>query len=92
MYRISGKLSPVKTFTNFAVSEQITKVLTEKMFIKYSGIIINGCVVILDHGDRVGIMDVAFLSLARQYLSNSSFPNHHVDMVASIKGRHFVDL
>ena len=34
--------------------------------------------------------DTASFSLARQYLSNSSFRNRHVDMVASINGRHFV--
>ena len=44
----------------------------------------NGCVINLNNGDSVGIMDVASFSLARKYLSNSSFPNRHVDMVASI--------
>ena len=59
---------------------------------EYGGGIINGRVIILDNGESVGIMDVVSLSLARQYLSNSGFPNHHVDMVASINGRHFVAL
>ena len=48
------------------------------------GVVIDGHVIILDHSKSVGIMDVASLSLARQYLSNSGFPNHHVDIVASI--------
>ena len=84
----------MKTFANFAVLEQIAKVLTTKIFIEYGGVIINGCVIILDNGNSVGIMDVASLSLARQYLSNSGFPNCHIDMhmVASINSSHFVTL
>ena len=46
----------------------------------------------LANGDSVGTMDVASLSLARHYLSNSSFPNRHVDKVASSKSLHFVTL
>ena len=45
-----------------------------------------------DNSDSVGIMDVASLSLARQYLANRSFPNRPVDMVASNNGLHFVAL
>ena len=45
---------------------------------------INGRVTIIDNGDNLGITDVASLSLARKYLSNSSFLNRHVHMVASI--------
>ena len=81
----------MKTFVNFAVSGQFAKVLTVKIIIEYMGVIINGRVVILDNGNSVGIMDVASLSLAMQYLSDSNFLNcRHVDMVASIKGRHFL--
>ena len=80
----------VKTFENFAVSGQFVKVLTAKIFAEYGGVIINGRVIILENGNSVGIMDVASLSLARQYLFNSSFPNRHVDMVALINCRHFV--
>ena len=57
----SGSLSQVKTFVNFAVSGQFTKVLTTTIFIEYGCIIINGHVIILDNDDIVGIMDVAFL-------------------------------
>ena len=66
------------------------KFLTAKLFIEYEGVIINGRVIILDNGDSGGIIGVASLSLARQYLSNSSFPNHHVNMVASINSHHFI--
>ena len=55
----SGNLLWVKTFLNFAVSRQFTKVLTTKIFIEYGGIIIIGDVIILDNGDSIGIMDVA---------------------------------
>ena len=63
------------------------KVLTAKIFVQYSGVIINGCVNVLDN---IGVVDVASILLASQYLSNNSFPNQHVDMVASINSRHFV--
>ena len=56
------------------------------------GVIINGRVIILDNSESVGIMDVASLSPAEQYLSNSGFPNRHIDIVASIIGCHFVAL
>ena len=53
------------------------------------GIIVNGCVLLFSTlaACSIGIMDLASLSLARQLLSNSST---HVDMLASIKGHHFV--
>ena len=86
----SGNLSWVKTLVNFMVLRQILKSFNHENFDWVCGIIINGRAIILDNGDSVGIMDVDSLSLARQYLSNSSFPNRHVDMVASINGRHFV--
>ena len=84
-------LSRGGTFMNFTVSKQFAKVSTEKISTENGGVIINGCVIILDNGDSVGlgIMDVASLSLARQYVSYSSFPNQHVDMVASINSGHF---
>ena len=59
-------------------------------FYGVGGVVINGCVIVLDNGESVGIMDVASLPLARQYLFNSSFPNCHVDIVASINCCHFV--
>ena len=86
-----GNLSRVKTFANFAVSGQLAKVLTMKIFIEYGGVIINGRAIFLDNDlndDSEGIMDVASLSLAKQYLSKNSFPNRHVDMVASINSHH----
>ena len=43
----SGNLSRVKTFVNFAVSGQFAKVLTEKIFIGYHGVIINGRVIVV---------------------------------------------
>ena len=49
----------MKTFANFAVSGQFTKGSTEKIFIEYGGIIINGRVISLDNSDSVGIMDGA---------------------------------
>ena len=82
----------MKTFANFSVLGQFAKVLTAKISIKYGGVIINGRVIIVDNGNSIGIMDVASHSLARQHLSNSSFPNRHIDMVASISGRHYVAL
>ena len=88
----SGNLSREKTFVNFAVSGQFTKVLTAKLFIEYGGVIINGHVTILDNGDSVGIMDVASHSMARQYLPNSSFSNCHVDTVASSSCSHQFNL
>ena len=81
-----------KTFVNFAVLGQFTKVITEKIFSECGGIIINGRVINLHNGDSVGIMDVASLSLARQYLSNSSFLNCHVNMVALVNSHHFIAL
>ena len=80
----------VKTCVNLAVLEQFAEVLTTKVFTEYKGIFINGCVITLNNDYNGGIVGVASLLLARQYLSNSCFPNRHVDMVASIKGRHFV--
>ena len=77
---------------NFTVSGLFTKVLTAKISIKYGGVVINGRVIILDNSDSIGINDVASHSLARQHLSNSSFPNRHIVMVASINSHHFVAL
>ena len=59
---------------------------------EYHGVIINGRVITLNNSKSVGILDVASLSLARQYLSNSGISNRHVDMVTSINGCHFVTL
>ena len=75
----------MKTFANLALSGQFMNVLTVKIFIEYDDVII------LDKGDSIlEIKDVASLSVARQHLSNRSFPNSHVDMVASINGRQFI--
>ena len=91
----------MKTFANFAVSGQFVKVLTAKLLTECGGIIINRRVINwhvsdnkthLDNGDSIQIADVASLSVARQYFSDSSFPNLHVDMVASNNGLHFVTL
>ena len=87
VYHIAWNLSRVKTFASFAVLGQFAIVLALKMFFEYDGVIINWRVDILNTGDSVGIVDVASLSLARQNLSNSSFPNCHVDIVASINSR-----
>ena len=81
-----------ETYHEFHGFRQFANVLIAKMFMEYSGIIIIGHVIIPDNGKTIGMMDVASLLLARQYLSNSGIPNHHVDMVASISGRHFVAL
>ena len=70
----------VKTLANLAVSGHFI------IEYEYEGIIINGRVITLDNSESTGIMDVAFLSLARQSLSNSGIPNCHVDMVAMMKG------
>ena len=43
---------------NFVVSGQFTKVFTAKIFVECGGVIINGCVIILDNNDSVGIMDI----------------------------------
>ena len=40
-------------------------------------------VLIVDNGNSIRIMNVATFPLARQNLSNSSFPNDPVDMVAT---------
>ena len=80
----SGDLSRVNTFRNFAVSKQFVIVLSTKLSIEYGGVIINGRVVTLNNGHSKEMLEVASLSLARNYLSNSSFPNRHVDRVASI--------
>ena len=64
-----GIFRGVKTFANFVVSGQFPKVLNAKIW----------RVIIFDNGNSIGIMDVASLSLTRQYLPNSSFLNHHVD-------------
>ena len=42
----------MKTFANFAVSGQFAEVLTEKIFIEYGGIIINGHVIVVSHNSR----------------------------------------
>ena len=75
----SGNILRVKTFANFAVLKQFAKVLVAKILNEFGG-------------ESVGIMDVPSLSVARQYLSNSSFPNRQVDMVASNNSLHYVAL
>ena len=62
--------------------------LTAKIFTERGVFVINGHVIILENGDSIGIMDVAFLSLTRQYmyLLNSSFLDRHVDTIGSING------
>ena len=78
---------------DFVVLGQFTKVLTAKIFDECGGVIINGGVINLHNSDSVlGIMVVASLSLERQYLSNSSFLNRHIDMVASINNHNFAAL
>ena len=54
-----GNILWVKTFTNFTISGQFTKVLTAKTFIEYGSVIINGCVINLNNSDSVGTIDVA---------------------------------
>ena len=71
-----------ENFTNLVVSGQFAKGLIVRIFIECGGIIINGCVIILDNRDHgCWIKDVGSLLLARQYLSKSSFPDRHLDMV-----------
>ena len=79
----------LKTFVNFVVLVQFVKVLTTKISLEYGSVIVDGRVIILD---SIGIMDVASLSPARQYLSNNSFPNCRINIVASINSHHFVAL
>ena len=76
----------MKTCANFAVWKQFVKVLTAKISNEYRVLLlmVTSLFSTTTHNDSVGIMDVASLSLARQYLSNNSFPSHHVDMEASI--------
>ena len=52
MVSYSGNLSQVKTFANFAVLGQFTKVLTAKIFIEYNSAFINGRVNIVSHNSR----------------------------------------
>ena len=80
----------MKTSVNLAGLGQFLEVLTVKIFIDYDSISIIECVVTLDNGDNIGILDVASFSLARKYSSNSNFPNLHIDTAASINGRHLV--
>ena len=79
-------------FCKFRSFMAVCKSLTVKISIESGGVIISECVIILHNSHNVGIMDVASLSSARQYLPNSSFLNRHINMVASINGHHFVAL
>ena len=69
----SRNLLRVKTFANFVVSGQFAKVLTEKIFIECGAQLLMGVSLIFTTATAEGLwIDVASLSLARQYLSNNS--------------------
>ena len=67
MYHIAGIFRGLK-FHKFRSFGAIHEILTMKIFIEYEDGIIDGRVIILANSDTVGIMDVALLLLARQYL------------------------
>ena len=81
-----------ENFCEFRGFGEIRESFNHANFQEYGGVIVNVRVIILDNGESVRIMDDASLSLARQYLSNSGFPSRHVDIVASMNGRHFIAL